>query len=139
MRTRLVWITIALAACTRFEPTGSEAMEPPPDFREWWSKTQACSGLEGNFDRVRWFVVPGHEFACPSGQCVGHWEPDHRIYIAEDWVDNEMVARHEMLHDLIGHPGHPDPPFGSPCPLTWSTWTGSGAPPVEPFGRSDID
>jgi hypothetical protein len=37
---------------------------------------------------------------------------------------NEMVVRHEMLHDLLDRAGHPDPPFGNPCPLTWATWQG---------------
>jgi hypothetical protein len=40
---------------------------------------------------------------------------------------DEMVVRHEMLHDLLGRPGHPDPPFGSGCPLTWATWNGGAA------------
>jgi hypothetical protein len=36
-----------------------------------------------------------------------------------------MVIRHEMLHDLIGEPGHPDPPFGPEgCGLTWTSWSG---------------
>ena len=85
-------------------------------------------GASGNFDRVRWSVVAGHSFPCASGKCAGHWEPGHEIYIAQDWTTNEMVVRHEMLHDLIGRAGHPDPPFGSPCPLTWSTWQGDRAP-----------
>jgi hypothetical protein len=29
-----------------------------------------------------------------------------------------------MLHELIGHPGHPDPPFPIPCHLTWASWNG---------------
>jgi hypothetical protein len=33
-----------------------------------------------------------------------------------------MVVRHEMLHDLMRRSGHPNPPFGSGCPLTWETW-----------------
>jgi hypothetical protein len=37
---------------------------------------------------------------------------------------DEMVVRHEMLHDLLGRPGHPDPPFGVGCPLTWESWNG---------------
>jgi hypothetical protein len=45
-----------------------------------------------------------------------------------------MVVRHEMLHDMIGMPGHPAPPFGLGCPLTWDTWDG-GAPQL---GISDL-
>jgi hypothetical protein len=54
---------------------------------------------------------------------------------------DEMVVRHEMLHDLIGRPGHPAPPFGQGCPLTWETWNSGSAqlevdafPPSFPHG-----
>jgi hypothetical protein len=33
-----------------------------------------------------------------------------------------MVVRHEMLHELMRRSGHPNPPFGHGCPLTWETW-----------------
>jgi hypothetical protein len=58
---------------------------------------------------------------------VGRWEDNHTIYISAAWIDNEMVVRHEMLHDLINRPGHPNPPFGQGCPLTWATWDGGGS------------
>lgn len=114
-------------------------MTPPAVYQEWWAKTEACSGLRGEFERVRWSVVAGHSFPCASGKCAGHWEGSHDIYIAEDWTMNEMVVRHEMLHDLIGRPGHPDPPFGSPCPLTWATWHGDPSPLLESLTRQIAD
>lgn len=129
---------VGLAGCG-FEPAGGEPMEPPALYREWWARTQACSGIEGNFDRIRWWVVEGDGFECPSGQCAGRWNDDHDIYIASDYVSNEMVVRHEMLHDLIGRPGHPDPPFGTGCPLTWETWQTSAGQPVTSTGRRRID
>jgi hypothetical protein len=122
--TGLFWtvgLVLALTACG-FDPEGDEPLAPPPIYREWWAKTQACSGKTGNFERLRWSVVPGHSFPCSSGECAGHWSTNHEIYLADDWVMDEMVVRHEMLHDLVGHPGHPDPPFGIGCPLTWATW-----------------
>ena len=53
-------------------------------------------------------MVAGHSFPCASGNCAGHWEPGHRIYLAEDFTMNEMVVRHEMLHDLLGRAGQGD-------------------------------
>jgi hypothetical protein len=50
-----------------------------------------------------------------------------------------MVVRHEMLHDLLGRAGHPDPPFGSPCTLTWATWQGDRAPALEPLTHGLAD
>ena len=118
---------LALAACG-FDPGDDSPLTPPAAYREWWAKTEACSGLSGDFDRIQWSEVPGYGFKCSSGTCAGHWEPGHKIYLAQDWKMNEMVVRHEMLHDLVGHSGHPDPPFGSPCPLTWATWKGDPNP-----------
>jgi hypothetical protein len=97
-------------------------------YREWWAATEACSGLSGSFDRVEWMVVPGESFQCASGQCVGHWDPDHRIFLASEWTGHEMVVRHEMLHELMRRSGHPNPPFGTGCPLTWDTWLTSPQP-----------
>jgi hypothetical protein len=121
------------SGCT-FEPEGATKLDTPPIYRDWWAKTEACSGLTANFDQIDFETVPGADFECPTGTCVGRWEPGHHIYLAVDWSHNEMVVRHEMLHELIGRAGHPDPPFGSPCPLTWATWTGDrdgGQPVVE--------
>jgi hypothetical protein len=110
-----------------FDPEGDQPFNPPPQFREWWTKTEACSGRTGNFDRLRWSIVEGPSFPCSSGQCAGHWTTNHHIFLASKWADNEMVVRHEMLHDLLGRPGHPDPPFGIGCPLTWATWNGGAS------------
>ncbi len=121
---RVVPAALVLVGCA-FEPQGDRPIEPPAKFRTWFAKTEACSGLSGEFQRIRWFVVDGAGFDCPGGKCVGRWNDDHRIFIAGDYLDNELVVRHEMLHDLIDHPGHPDPPFGIGCPLTWATWRGS--------------
>ncbi len=116
-----------LAGCGRFEPEQSAPLDPPAQFRDWWAKTEACSGRTATFERIHWYVVPGDSFDCPDGRCVGRWEDDHTIYIAASWVASELVVRHEMLHDLIDRSGHPDPPFGHGCPLTWATWDGSGS------------
>ena len=121
-------LALMLVAACGFDPGDDSPMAPPAVYREWWAKTEACSGLSGDFDRVEWSMVAGHSFPCASGTCAGHWEPGHRIYLAQDYTMSEMVVRHEMLHDLLDRAGHPDPPFGDPCPLTWATWQGDRGP-----------
>jgi hypothetical protein len=124
-RLRTVLVAAILLGGCGFDVEGDQPFDPPAIYRSWWAKTEACSGLSGDYDRVRWEVVPGTGFECSSGQCAGHWQSDHRIWIAGEYLENEMVVRHEMLHDLIGHSGHPNPPFGQGCPLTWETWAGT--------------
>lgn len=119
-------LLVGMGGCG-FDPEGDAPLAAPPVYREWWAKTEACSGLKGNFDRLTWSVIEGPSFSCSSGQCAGHWSKDHHIYLAGDWAMDEMVVRHEMLHDLIGLSGHPAPPFGQGCPLTWDTWNGGAA------------
>ena len=119
------WIALAVvAAGCAFEPDGARRVDPPPAYQTWWERTQACSARNGDFSRLEFFAVPGAEFTCPTGQCVGRWEPGHRIYIAEKFLASELVVRHEMLHELLGGGGHPNPPFGHGCPLTWDSWNG---------------
>ena len=124
-------VALVLFAACGFDPGDDSPMSPPAVYREWWARTEACSGLRADFERVQWSMVPGNSFPCASGKCAGHWEPGHRIYLAEDWTTNEMVVRHEMLHDLLDRSGHPDPPFGDPCPLTWATWQGDRESPPD--------
>lgn len=131
------WVAVLglLAGCG-FDPNGEMPIAAPPVYQEWWARTEACSGLQGDLGKIEWFVIPGESFECPSGQCAGRWQ-GNRIYLSETWEMNELVVRHEMLHALLGRPGHPDPPFGNGCPLTWASWSGSvaetdGAPPVLP-------
>lgn len=116
-------VLVALPACA-FAPEDAQRLERPPQvYREWFTRTQQCSGLRGDFSRLEFFVVEGESFACPTGRCSGRWEPPGRIYVARRYVEHEMVVRHEMLHALIGTAGHPDPPFaGRGCGLTWESW-----------------
>jgi len=109
------------------DPANDIPLDPPPVYREWWAKTEACSGLSGDFDRLTFSTIEGPSFSCSSGQCAGHWRNDHHIFLAGDWAMDEINGAARMLHDLIGRPGHPAPPFGEGCPLTWQTWDGGAA------------
>lgn len=116
-----------------FEPTDAAPLLPPDLYRTWWARTEDCSGLQRDFADIHFYVVPGTEFDCPSGKCVGRWEPGNHIYIAESHSQDEMVVRHEMLHALIGEAGHPDPPFGRGCGLTYATWRPSASAMANPL------
>ncbi|MDX2261501.1 MAG: hypothetical protein SFU84_07360 [Gemmatimonadales bacterium] len=126
--TAMVGISLLAGGCA-FEPEGALPMAPPSSYLAWWHETEACAGIEGDFPAVQWFEVPGESFECPSGRCVGRWEPPDRIYVASAWAGHEMVVRHEMLHQLLAEDGHPPDLFERRCGLTWTTWRGGGAAP----------
>ncbi len=123
-------ILLGLGSCGAMEPTpapaGTEALRPPAAYREWWSKTERCSGLRGRFEDVEWFVVPGvSSFPTELGEKVGLWTrtpTGSRIVIAGDLVMSELVVRHEILHELLRREGHPEPYFETLCHLTWESW-----------------
>ena len=97
-----------------------------PEYAVWWQSTEACSGLKGNFAGIEWFQVPNvSTFESQAGTVVGLWENSagqNRITIAGEYVDNELVVRHEMLHALLDRAGHPQEYFVTRCSLTWASW-----------------
>ncbi|MDX2193253.1 MAG: hypothetical protein NW201_07855 [Gemmatimonadales bacterium] len=112
------------------EVAALKAATLPAQYREWWEKTEQCSGLTGRFERIEWTFVEGRDFACSAGRCVGRWTAPARVEIAEAWRHSEMVVRHEMLHVLLNRRGHPDPPFARGCGLTWESWRGDLPPGI---------
>jgi hypothetical protein len=78
---------------------------------------------------IKWYVVPGvSTFPTAEGEKVGiriKTGNDVRIVIAGNYVEHEMVVRHEMLHALLNRAGHPPEYFQDRCHLTWETWAAS--------------
>jgi hypothetical protein len=104
-------------------PENTQGYVPPAAYREIWKEAEACSGFTGDFDRVQWYIVPGHDFKCPSGRCIGEWSPPHAISIADEWKNIAWVVKHEMVHELTGY-SHDDGPrdkqvWGIQCQATW--------------------
>jgi hypothetical protein len=125
----LAFVLVA-ASCTGLEPTappdGAIPMAVPAEYATWYARTEACAELRGQLEGIEWYVVPdAATFETSIGEKVGLWERVgnvSRITIAGDYVGNEMVVRHEMLHDLLERTGHPPEYFVARCHLTWESW-----------------
>jgi hypothetical protein len=116
-------IGVAGAGCEiSSAPVNAHRVAAPPSYATWWHETEECSGLTGDLQRVDWFVVPADSdggFWCADGPdytCAGEWVAPHSIYLAGPsrtypvgYVADEWTVKHEMLHDLVGRPGHPTP------------------------------
>jgi len=133
----IVGLPASSSACTSLAPSafnlpaGAVQIATPAVYREWFERTESCSGKTGDFAAVQFYVVPGVEtFPTEEGSKVGEWISDgssHRVIIAGNYRDHEMVVRHELLHTLLRQSGHPDEYFVSRCRLTWESWnSGSG-------------
>jgi len=104
---------------------------PPNHYRAWWLDMEMCAGRYSAFDHVTWQLVVSKVFPVvqPDGAIanVGGWtEIDaKRITLATTYSAVEPVVKHEILHILVGKPGHPIPPFGvcAPryLPVIWFT------------------
>jgi hypothetical protein len=110
---------VLLAGCasiTDVTPSSAVPFAPPPIYRVYWAELEACSGLAGNFDNIQWFAVPRITMPNGSGEAAGLWFQDgNRIYIEQAYVDNWLIIKHEEMHALLGHPGHPPEYFSGVC------------------------
>ncbi len=125
--------TVAILSCEMLGPAaplpdGAVPYEAPPVYQTWWSRTEACAGLAGALQEVRWYTVPNSRvFPTAAGPEVGRWSRGGNgieIVIAGAYLDDEMVVRHEMLHALLDQSGHPAEYFVDRCHLTWDSWRG---------------
>lgn len=109
-------------------PHNAIRFSPPIEYHEWWASTEACAGVQSPFDSVRWYVVPKEsQFTSKIGPVVALWFGDSgrvssTIVVAAFYQTNELVVRHEILHALLHHEGHPFEYFVERCKLTWETW-----------------
>lgn len=103
---------LLLAACGSFDPTGIPEA-PPAIYRQWYAETEACSGLTGDFDRIQW----QHEYDIRNGDITygGYWVHPHTIIIRDDFALVAWKVKHEMMHELLQHSGHPALYFEQVC------------------------
>jgi hypothetical protein len=102
---------------------------PPAEYEKWWMEIAQCENLplpERHFF-VQFFAVNGREFTVLndpftppwafSGWAIGYADPwSDQIYIAFPYMREEVIVKHEMLHQLMKwageRPGHPESRYG---------------------------
>ena len=90
-------------------PSGAVPFTPPPVYARWWAMTEACSGMSGSLERVRWYIVPGATILdTPDQRVNAYWSAgSNQIVLAGAVQRNGGTVRHEMLHSLARRSGHP--------------------------------
>lgn len=114
-------LLLALAACE--SPTGvrlpvsAVRFSPPSIYRQWWALTEQCSGRQGSFDAVSWYVVPDARTLNGTKGLNGIWYATNQIVIAgaNDGISAGELVRHEMLHALLRGGDHPRDMFVRRC------------------------
>jgi hypothetical protein len=117
----LVWLAlwvVVMPGCA-FEPEHAVPFPPPAEYRAIWGSAKDCTGRRGDFDRLRFYVVP-ETFKFDDAEAVGYTN-GRDIYLTDEYRDHPMVVKHEMIHAL-GYSGHP--PVFETCRATWASWEG---------------
>jgi hypothetical protein len=134
---RRTLLLLSLAACESPTglPPGAERFTPPAVYRQWWTLTEACSGLHGSFDAVQWYVLPNAStLQLEDGSVVNAaWEPrGNRIILTAgtDGLYAGDLVRHEMLHALLQGGDHPRDAFIGRCGGVVVCVTGCDAGPA---------
>jgi hypothetical protein len=119
-------------------PDGSVLFTPPAYYAEWWSMTEACSGLDGSLASVAWYSTPPTAVLVSAAENPdGYWtSAGNRIVLREELIGQGSFVRHEMLHALAQVPGHPRSQFLERCAGTVGCdphcIADAGPPPVPP-------
>jgi hypothetical protein len=130
-------LLLALAACESPTglPPGAERFTPPAVYRQWWALTEACSGRQGSFEAVQWYVLPNvSTLLFDDGTAVNAaWErKGNRILLTAgtDGLYAGDLVRHEMLHALLQDGGHPRDAYIGRCGGIVVCTTGCDAGPA---------
>ncbi|HKY60152.1 MAG TPA: hypothetical protein VJP59_03995 [Gemmatimonadota bacterium] len=104
-------------------PEGAVEFEPPGIYRRWYREAEACRGLPGDYEILRFYRVPDANNHLELGVrgAIGRWTRPHRIYVLEGYDLDEPTLKHEMLHDLLSYVGdftHDDSLAFRVCDLT---------------------
>ncbi|HJP59782.1 MAG TPA: hypothetical protein VJ865_07275, partial [Gemmatimonadaceae bacterium] len=119
--TGLAALSLAIVACSSVTepalPKDAVELSPPSVYTTWWNMTQACSQLTGSFSAVTWYTTDEVVHDVSSGDVIaGYWvSGSNRIVLNTAVTMDGGIVRHEMLHALIKHGGHPRNQFLGNC------------------------
>ena len=102
-------------------PLNAEMMTPPEIYRDWWRGAEACAGVTGDFDQIRWWIVPGYSWVLTRNNYsmeINGLQYRDNIYVAAFWASDKALVTHEILHALgFVHPDGILDPMDYPWPF----------------------
>lgn len=83
----------------------------------WWEMVEECSGITRPLDAVSWYATSNGAPVVLDGKVVnGYWSAaTNRIVLRGLETLHGEIVRHEMLHALVQHSGHPRSQFLDRC------------------------
>jgi hypothetical protein len=122
MKPRIIYVLLLFLlsitcddSVTSIMPEDKERMIPPIIYRTWWHDVELCSGKNGDFDAVTWYVTP-QAIPYKNQYAAGLWDMATNSIIIDryDTLDAGLV-RHEMLHAILHTGFHPPEYFQNKC------------------------
>ena len=107
-RQRRLFLTVAtLLACDTGPLTvyGRTPLESVPlEYSEWYSEAEACLGVLGNFDAIRWYVADSIRNE-EGGDVFGYVDHPHDLTLRRDVVEavQPVTVEHFVKHELVHH------------------------------------
>lgn len=100
---RLALCALAMAACQN--PAAPPFPEfrwvtAPPSYRAWYAEVEACSGLRGDYELIR-FGVADAVIGGSDSTYKGAWFPAHTIVMRAGYELDKHYVTHEFMHDLL--------------------------------------
>jgi hypothetical protein len=83
------------------EPSKDRPYGTLAEYGGWWGEVEGCSGVTGDFGRLRFYILEGEASVGVLGRQRGT-----DIWVREDRVGDRFVVEHEMLHVLVGDREH---------------------------------
>jgi hypothetical protein len=91
-------------------------MAMQPQYALWWRLTERCASQSSDLGQISWYTVPGAgDLGSADHRSGEYYLRSHRIVIAGRFVGDGPLVRHEMLHAILGLPGHPAEDFQRRC------------------------
>lgn len=124
MRWRWVYILALLAlipGCGRNPWTVvlEQRMDAVPEaYVGWFLEVADCLDMPreatlSRFSRISWHTGSDIYNTSEDLHAWGLWESRHKITIHTAHVREAWVVKHEIIHDLLGRGGHPEPVFST--------------------------
>lgn len=108
--TAILW-TFAMMFAPPCRAQQMEERAPLTEYKQWYADMALCSGVVHPaipFSSLRYIVVHAPVFPVEGrGAYLGYtFLSDSTIYVVADSAASKLVISHEMLHAIIGRPGH---------------------------------
>ena len=122
MRRILVALVMSSGGCTGipWDVALSQPMSSAPEsYYEWFQEVGDCIdqpelATAQRFAEISWNAAEDITHGESQQQAIGLWVEPHDIAIVRGRLLDEVVVKHEIVHDLLGEGSH-DAPFYELC------------------------